>query len=108
MSEIGVFHRTGAYSIFYTCCCRAMIRNNQDNCPQCKKRIISSTQRERFTRGEMERAKQARFVEAYMRSGKYEAGKIAARLKGEVFYPPTLCRTCGDPEPECKCIPTEW
>lgn len=103
MAYIGVFHQTGNYSTFYTCCCRVRISDDYLSCPRCKKDVIPPRERENFTRGEMERAKQGRFLEAYMASGKYEAGKIAARLKGEVFVPPTLCRTCGEPEPGCEC-----
>lgn len=104
MSEIGVFHEEGNYQIFYTCCCRVKISMDYLHCPRCKKYVIPPRERENFTRGEMERAKQARFLDRYMASGKYEAGQIAARLQGKVFYPPTLCRTCGEPGPECKCI----
>ena len=104
MTYIGVFHEIGNYTTFYTCCCRVQIRFNQDYCPNCQKRVIPNQDREHFTRGDLERAKQARFLERYMRSGKYEAGIVAARLKGEKFIPPTLCRFCGEPNFECFCI----
>lgn len=103
MSLIGVFHETGNYSTFYTCCCRAKIMNDYDNCPRCKQRVIPARDREEFTRGTERKALYGRFLDRYMASGKYEAGKVAARLKGEVFAMPYLCSTCGEPEPECEC-----
>ena len=105
---IGVFHETGTYNIYYTCCCRVMITQDQSLCPRCRQMIIPPRNREEFIRGTERKAQFARFLDRYMASGKYEAAKVAARLKGEIFISPTLCRTCGDPEPECKCIPNEW
>lgn len=108
MSLIGVFHQEGLYSSYYTCCCRVKIDSDRTQCPKCKSTVIAPRDREEFTRGKERKAQFSRFLDRYMASGKYEAGKIAARLNGEIFIPPTLCRTCGDPEPECKCVPTEW
>lgn len=106
MAEIGVFRSKSG--LYYTCCCRAMIPHDYEDCPRCKNRVIPIGDRYDFTVGEENKARQARFIDRYMASGKYEAGKVAARLKGKIFVMPHLCSYCGNPQPECECIPTEW
>jgi len=106
MNDIGVFHGDGK---FYTCCCRVVIRDLEDNCPQCRRQVILPKDRPKFTYGAEHEAKVARHKSKFMESGKYQAGIVAARLMGTHYVIPNLCVDCGEPEQEdgeysCKCF----
>lgn len=103
---IGVFHGNG---VFYTCCCRTVIRDLEDNCPQCGRPVILPKDRPRTTYGAEHEAKKARWKSKFIESGRYKTGIVAARLTNTHYAMPQLCIDCGEPEqedgePSCRCL----
>ena len=101
MSDVGVFRaNNGSY---YTCCCRAFMPNDYENCPRCKRKVISLSERYEFTTGTENQALKGRLQDQYRWSGRENAARIDARLRGEYYVQPHLCSECCWPIDECKC-----